>query len=177
MSPSTALRQLVESTAPRRPWSGQAKNGAHVRSLAVAVNEPYLQLNPPSHAVWLLLDLDYDQATLAWEDQGLPPPTFVATNRDNGNAQLGYALAAPVCVSAAARDHPMRYLAAIEYAYVRRLDADAAFAGPLAKNPLSPLWRLWEPANCPMYELGELAEYVTLPKSLPRKREAQGEVA
>jgi hypothetical protein len=64
---------------------------------------------------------------------------------------------------------PLRYLAAIEYAYIERVRADAAFTGPLAKNPLHSSWQVWEPANAPVYELGYLADFVDLPtKRLPR---------
>jgi len=44
-----------------------------------------------------------------------------------------------------------------------------AFSGPLSKNPLHPAWRLWEPANAPVYELSELHRGVDLPKR-PRRR-------
>lgn len=125
-------------------------------------------------ACWLIFDIDRADAASAWDDADLPPPTYVATNPENGHAHLGYALAAPVCVTDAARKHPQRYLAAIEHAYMTRLHADTAFNGPLAKNPLNDRWRLWEPANCPKYELSLLAEYVDLPKSLPRRPKPEG---
>jgi hypothetical protein len=69
---------------------------------------------------------------------------------------------------------PLRYLAAIEYAYIEKARADTAFTGPLAKNPHHPSWHVWEPANAPVYELGYLAYFVDLPTyrptDLPTKR-------
>lgn len=159
----SALRKLIESTAPHRPWCGEAKHAAKVRPLSTAIELPYLQLNPPSLAVWLQFDIDRPDAAHAWEDARLPAPTYVAINKENGHAQYGYALAAPVCTADAARKKPLLYLAALEYAYNRRLSADLAFNGPLAKNPIHPMWTVWQPANDATYELTELAEYVQLP--------------
>ena len=125
-------------------------------------------------ACWLIFDIDRREAASAWEDAYLPPPTYIAINPSNGHAHLGYALSSPVCMTDVARSHPQRYLAAIERAYIRRLKADVAFNGPLAKNPLNDKWRLWEPANCPAYELGLLAEYVDLPKREPPRPKREG---
>ena len=110
----------------------------------------------------MIIDIDLPNAALKWDFRGLPPPTYISINPKNGHAQYGYALRAPVCVTKYARSHPLRYLAAIESAYIHMLDADVAFNGPLAKNPLHEQWRLWEPANAPCYELGTLADYVPL---------------
>jgi hypothetical protein len=172
---SSALRSLIESSAPRRPYCALEKDQAHIRPLSTALGEPYMQLNPPGAATWLVLDVDRPRAAISWDAAGLPPPTFIATNPDNGHAQMGYALASPVCTSPNGRRHPIRYLAAIEAAYVKAVRADRGFNGPLGKNPLHEQWKLWEPANAPRYELSVLAEYVhELPTWLPRKREASG---
>lgn len=173
---SSALRSLIESSAPRRPYCALEKNQAHIRPLSTALNEPYLQLNPPGMVAWLVLDVDQSNAYAAWLDAGLPPPTFIAINPANGHAHYGYALAAPVPTTKNARRHPIRYLAAIEAAYMKAiLGADRGFTGPLGKNPLHEKWRLWEPANAPRYELSILAEHVAeLPAWVPRKREAIG---
>ncbi|MGJ7520233.1 replication initiation protein [Variovorax sp. LT1P1] len=173
---SGALRSLIESSAPRRPYCALEKNQAHIRPLSTALSEPYLQLNPPGVVAWLVLDVDQSNAYDAWLDAGLPPPTFIAINPANGHAHYGYALAAPVPTTKNARRHPMRYLAAIEAAYIRAIPgADRGFTGPLGKNPLHEKWRLWEPANAPRYELTMLAEHVAeLPAWVPPKREAIG---
>lgn len=166
---SAALAALIQAHAPKRPYCAFVKNHAIVRPREVALGAPYLQLNPPAHRAWIILDLDRTGAAHAWEDAGLPVPTYCSINPQNGHAHLGYALAEPVCTSAAARLKPLQYLDAIEYAYTAKVRADAAFTGPLAKNPLHPTWQLWEPANAPVYELGYLADFVDLPtKRLPR---------
>ncbi|MDH6155964.1 replication initiation protein [Janthinobacterium sp. CG_23.4] len=166
---SAALIALVQAQAPKRPYCAFVKNNAIVRRREIALAAPYLQLNPPAHRSWIILDIDRSGASHAWEDAALPVPTYCAINRENGHAHIGYALSAPVCTSAAARLAPLRYLAAIEYAYTAKVHADAAFTGPLAKNPIHPKWQLWEPANAPVYELGYLADFVDLTtKQLPR---------
>lgn len=163
---SAALAALVEAHAPRRPYCAHEKHFAHIRPKVVALGERYIQLNPPAHQAWLLLDIDRRGAASAWEDACLPAPTYIAINRDNGHAHIGYAISSPVCTTDAARVAPIRYLAAIEHAYIAKAGADFAYSGPLAKNPLHPSWHLWEPANAPIYELGYLAEFVDLPTRL-----------
>lgn len=135
---------------------------------------PYLQLNSPAFCAWIILDIDRRGAAEAWLDAGLPPPTYVAVNPANGHAQLGYALSAPVCKTDAARQKPLQYLAAIEYAYTAKCRADFGFVGPLSKNPLHDMWEVWEPANAPAYELHYLAEFVDLPKRLPLRMAGVG---
>jgi len=171
--PTHALRALIESNAPHRPYCGPEKNQARIRPQSQALAEPFLQLNPPSHAAWLVFDIDRAGAANAWVDASLPPPTYVATNPANGHAHIGYALSSPVCTTAHARLKPLRYLAVIQYAYGQQLGADVAFGGLLAKNPLHPRWLLWEPANAQRYELGLLADYVELPERLPSRRQQE----
>lgn len=159
---SAALYALVEAHAPHRPYCADEKHFARIRPKVTALGERYLQLNPPAHQAWLILDIDRLGAALAWYDADLPPPTYVAINPENSHAHIGYALSSPVCTTDAARIAPIRYLAAIESAYTEKVGADFAFTGPLAKNPLHPAWRLWEPANAPTYELSDLAEFTDL---------------
>lgn len=159
---SAALVELVTEFAPRRPYCAWDKHAARVRPQAMALTAPYLQLNPPAHHAWLLIDIDRRGAATAWIDKDLPPPTYIAINPENGHAHMGYSLAAPVCKTELARLKPLRYLAAIEHAFTERVGGDFGFTGPLAKNPLHAKWRLWEPANAPRYELGYLAEFVDL---------------
>lgn len=166
---SAALTAIVRAQVSKRPYCGYVKDHAIVRPQNIALGLRYLQLNPPAHRSWVILDIDRPGTSHAWADAGLPPPTYCAINPENTRVHLGYALSAPVCTSDAARMKPLSYLAAIEYAYMKRVGADAAFTGPLAKNPLHPSWCVWEPANAPVYELGYLAEFVDLPTTrLPR---------
>lgn len=184
---SAALTALVQAHVPKRPYCGHVKDHTIVRPKDVALGLRYLQLNPPFHCAWLVFDIDKDKPNerqlswpakivdphhkpaFDWERANLPPPTYCAINPENEHVHLGYALAAPVCTSEFARLKPLQYLAAIEYAYMVKLKADMAYTAPTAKNPLHPSWKVWEPANAPVYELGYLAEFADLTsKRLPR---------
>jgi len=169
---STALQALVRERLPRKPYCGETKV-AKVRPIETAIGKPFLQLNRPCFVDWLIIDIDRACTGYEWYDRGLPAPTFVVLNPDNRHQQIGYALAAPVCKTHIARQHPLQYLAAIKHAYCSRLGGDPMFNGPLSKNPLYTEWHLIEPANAPQYELAELAEFVTLPRRLPKRQDLE----
>lgn len=153
---------------PRRPWcSADLAAGLRVRPLATALHLPYIQVNPPRLRLWMLHDVDRPGAAIAWEDAGLPAPAWAATSRVSGHAHLAWALSAPVLTGDGARDAPLRYLAAIEAAFRERLQSDAGYAGLITKNPRHPLWRVLVGPQV-TWELGQLAEWVDLPRHLPK---------
>jgi len=116
---------------------------------------------------WLIFDVDRPGAAYAWEQANLPPPTIAIVNPANAHAHLLYGLTSPVCMSDAARGAPIRLAAAVQAAYLARLGADPRYGGLVAKNPLHAAWRtLWVQY---LYDLGELAEYVELPRRVPRR--------
>jgi hypothetical protein len=95
--------------------------------------------------------------------------SWTAINQENGHAHIVYGMSAPVLVdSPDMRQAPLRYLCAVEAAFRAKLDADQDYAGLLTKNPVHPLWRTLRGPRLD-YDLGELAEYVDLPKHI-RKR-------
>lgn len=67
------------------------------------------------------------------------------------------------------RQAPLRYLCAVEAAFRARLRADPGFGGLITKNPAHPLWRVLRGPRI-AYELGELADWVDLPKHLPKRK-------
>lgn len=154
---------------PRKPYCSDDKTARFIRSLSHAIKQPYIQANPPHLRVWSIYDVDRPGGAMAWEDAGLPPPAWAAVNRENAHAHLVYGLSAPVLVdSPDMRQRPLRYLCAVEAAFRARLQADSGYSGLITKNPAHPLWRtLRGPRD--FYELGELAEWVDLPKHLPKR--------
>jgi DNA-directed RNA polymerase specialized sigma24 family protein len=66
----------------------------------------------------------------------------------------------------------MRYLEAVEAAFQAKLQADPGFGGLITKNPAHPLWRVLHGPRL-TYELAELAEWVDLPKHLPKRKPGQ----
>lgn len=177
-SPEATPHQLdlfASSRWPRRPYcADDLAEGLRIRSLKQALTKPYIQANPPHLRVWSIYDIDRAGGAIAWESAGLPPPSWAATNRENGHAHLVYGLSAPVLVdSPDARQRPLRYLAAVESLMRAQLSADSGFAGLITKNPSHPLWRvLYGPRTA--YELGELTEYLPgIEKHIPRRRKVE----
>lgn len=159
---------------PRKPYcSDDLEYGVYPRTLASAIKRPYIQANPPHIRIWSIYDIDRQGGAIAWEDAMLPPPSWAAANKENGHAHLVWGLSAPVLVdSPDMRQKPLRYLCAVEHAFRAKLEADQGFSGLITKNPSHPLWRtLRGPVLA--YELGDLAEYVDLPKHAPRRKPEQ----
>lgn len=159
---------IFVSRLPRRPYcSDDPTHGLIVRPSEIALMRRHIQANPPHETAWLIFDLDYQGAAFAWESANLPPPTVTISNPANGHAHLLYGLTTPVALSDAARDAPIRYAAALQAAFLAKLSADPGYAGLVTKNPLHDAWRtIWVPH---LYDLGELAEYVSLPRRIPRR--------
>ncbi len=155
---------------PKRPYCAESlEHGVRIRSLPHALRRPYIQANPPHLRVWSIFDVDRAGAALAWEAASLPMPSWISINKENAHAHLVWGLVAPVLVeSAEARQAPIRYLLAVEAAFRAALQADSGYSGLITKNPAHPLWRtLRGPID--FYELGYLAEYIDLPKFLPKQ--------
>lgn len=171
------LELFNPSRWPRKPYcSDDLEQGVRIRSLASALKKPYIQANPPNLRVWSIYDVDRPGAAVAWEDAGLPPPSWAATNKANGHAHLVWGLTAPVLVDIEdARQGPLRYLVAVEGAFRAKLEADQGFAGLITKNPAHPLWRTLRGPRM-SYELGELAEWVDLTKHKPKSWAKPGEI-
>ena len=86
----TALNRLL-SEAPYLPRCSDNKTAAQVRPREYAIRYPYMQVNRPDMVSWLVFDLDHSNP-LIWEDEGLPTPNMVVTNRKNNHAHLYYAI-------------------------------------------------------------------------------------
>lgn len=164
MHPSDVFTNRI----PYRPYcSNDLSTGLKVRSAKQALDCLHIQPNPPLQITWLVFDLDFEGAALAWEKRNVAPPSIIAINPENAHAHLFYGLITPVTVSDAGRHAPIRYAAALQAAYAAALQADLGYAGLIAKNPFHPGWRvIW--VNH-LYDLNELAEWLTIPKRLPAR--------
>ena len=168
---------------PRRPYcTDDLEAGLRIRSLKHAITRPYIQANPPHLRIWSIHDLDRPfpapdadtwrgSSVLAWEEAGLPPPSWAAVNRENGHAHLVWGLSAPVLVDGLGmRDAPLRWLCAIESMFREKMGADPGFSGLITKNPAHPLWRTLRGPRA-FYDLSELAESLPgLEKYRPKAR-------
>ena len=130
-------RVLME--APYLARCSDNKTAARVRPREHAIRYPYMQINRPGMVSWLIFDLDHINS-LAWDDEGLPPPNLIVRNRNNGHSHLFYAIP-PVCTTENARDKPIQYMKAVYTAFALRLKADTDYnSGPVAKTPGHPWW-------------------------------------
>lgn len=155
----TALNRVVFE-APYLARCSDNKTATLVRPRDYAIRYPYMQINRRGMVSWLIFDLDHTNS-LAWDDEGLPPPNLIVRNRNNGHSHLFYAIP-PVCTTENARDKPIQYMRAVYAAFALRLKADPDYnSGPVAKTPGHPWWSTSELHNN-VYELGELADYVEL---------------
>lgn len=162
--PGTALNRVL-AEAPYLPRCSDDKTATRVRPREYAIRYPYMQLNRTGFVSWLIFDLDHNDSW-RWERVGLPPPNMIVRNRKSGHSHLYYAIN-PVCTTERARSAPITYMKAVYAAFSAKLAADPDFhSGPVAKTPGHPWW-LTEELHGQVYDLGELAEYVELPRRCP----------
>ena len=155
---------------PRRPYCSDDKTASSIRTLQHALKRPYIQANPPHMRIWSIYDVDRASAALAWDDANLPPPAWAAVDRQSTRGHLVWGLSVPVLVdSPDMRQRPMRYLCAIEEAFRVKLQADQGYSGLMTKNPAHELWRVLRGPRI-AYELAELADWVDLPKFIPKRK-------
>ena len=80
---------------PKKPYcSDDLGRGVIIRPKRTAIQKPYIQHNPPCLVSSLVFDIDRQDAYFAWSDANLPTPTWIAKNRQNGHAHIGYMLLA-----------------------------------------------------------------------------------
>ena len=134
---------------------------------------PYIQHNSPCFISSLVFDVDRSDAFFACFDANLPQPNWIAKNRANGHAHVGYMLAAPVCTTHRAKQNIIEYAAKIEQAYSLALGADRGYTGLISKNPCHNAWET-HIFDVQPYDLGYLADFVELQELKTDLREVSG---
>jgi hypothetical protein len=145
---------------PNKPYCSHTKDYSCIRSKYYAINHKYIQVNNPNLTRYLIVDIDEQDAYSILLDSHLPQPTYISINRINGHLQCAWKLRDAVSTSYNCRIAPMRFLAAIDVAYNKRLKGDLSFGDCLAKNPLHDHWH--NEYYDTEYSLHELADYVDL---------------
>jgi len=158
VKPAPQAAAFVERL-PRRPYcTDDPAQGLLIRPQATALAYRHIQHNPPPHVACLVFDVDSPDGYEAWKDAGLPAPNWITFNILNGHAHYGYYLAAVVARTCAAKQKPLRYLAAIEHVLAKRLGADMGYAGLITKNPVhGDWWTIWHHRE--PFSLDYLAEF------------------
>ena len=149
---------------PLKPYcTNDLSYGLKIRPKEQAIRFRYIQPNFPFIIIYLMFDVDRDEAGASWIDAGLPKPTFIVVNLANGHAHLIYELLTPVLLWENASPKPIAYLDAIRRAYAQVLGADLGYSSLITKNPSHRTWYTF--AYSLQYELRELADYVELTDS------------
>lgn len=159
---------------PHRPYCMDDKPSYMlIRSKAIAIKKPYIQVNPPLTTIYFVFDDDKDDAALSWFDANLPQPLWTTQNPLNGHCHHCYKLQIPVSTSELASIKAIKFAQSIYYAYALKLGADLAYSQLITKNPIHPQWRttFWTDRA---YTLDYLADFVDLPKRIPKKLEQVG---
>lgn len=159
---------------PHKPYcTDELGAGLIIRQKKTAIQMPYIQHNPPCLVSSLVFDIDRSDAYFAWSDANLPQPTWIAKNRQNGHAHIGYMLLAPVCTTHRAKQNVIQYLAKIEQAYSLALGADHGYSGLITKNPCHSTWEN-HIFDVQPYDLSYLADFVELQELKTDLREVSG---
>jgi Replicase family/Primase C terminal 1 (PriCT-1) len=158
---------LFPGLIPFRPYcSDYVGDGLQIRRRGAALQKRHIQLNGPATLRWMIHDIDRPDAYFAHRDAVVAEPTFIAINKANGHAHAATLLAIPVARHYAAKAAPLRYFAAVELGYARRIGADLHYAGLMVKNPLHPDWRVeWRGQRAT--ELDELASWLDFEDMAP----------
>lgn len=163
---------LFRNTLPRKPYcTDDLGFGLSIRPANEAVKHLYIEPNDSANKVWLIYDIDRETASWDWQDRHVAAPNWVAMNRENGHAHLGYGLEKGVWAQYGVKDKAFRYMASVDVAMTKVLEADPGYSKLICKNPLrGDYWDvgLYQTA---LYDLPWLADYLDLePYSDARKR-------
>lgn len=154
---------LFRNTLPKKPYcTNDLKFGLHIRSASNAVKHLYIQPNDPNNTAWLVYDLDRPTASIDWQDRHVATPNWIATNMDNGHAHLAYGLGSPVWTQYGKKDPAFRYMASIDVAMTKVLEADPGYSKLICKNPLrEDFWKV-DLYQTELYDLPWIADYLNL---------------
>lgn len=172
---STAVQEykqidLFRNTLPTRPYATDELGPMWRMDVLEAVKRRYISPNSQFDLRWLVYDVDRPTASFDWYDLNCPPPNWIAMNRENGHAHLGYGLERPVWQQFGPDSKAFRYAASVDVALTKKLAADPSYGKLIAKNPLRPdAWEVlvYQPVS---YDLPWLADYLDLEPYQDRRR-------
>lgn len=138
--------------------TSQTKGYCQIRNKAIALANPYIQVNPLNSYEWIVIDCDYNVPYY----KDLPiQPNYIVRNKANGKAHLYFKISS-VHNNGFSSYKAIEYYHAVRYALTLLLNGDIVFTQILSKNPLATdYWRV-EHLHSKEYELSELADYCEL---------------
>lgn len=132
-------------------------HGVYKRAKPIATSHRHISLQHPDNRQVLLFDIDHQDCVDRWKQVGLPVPTWISLNPDNGRGHYGYALSSPVIGFETRESKTTKWLKAIQLSMQTALSSDPHYSQRLTKNPLHPYWITY--AFDVLYSLEELTEY------------------
>ena len=171
-----ATKQQLDlfDSLPNKPYCMDEVPGySLIRTKAIAVKKPYIQVNPPLMTIYFIFDIDKVNSALSWFDANLPAPLWTTQTPESGRCHHCYKLEIPLCTSEFASIKAIKYAQAVYNAYAMKLGADLNYSHLITKNPLHPQWRTtyWVDRA---YSLDYLADFVDLKQKIPKKLEVVG---
>lgn len=155
-----AILKTFESLLPEKPYYCDETGALRIAGRDLARYAAHIQFNGPTHKSWLVFDIDRADTYDLLQDPHIPSPNILPINPANGRGHAYYLIETPVRTALDGSSHAQRYCEAIERALCKRLGADAAYSGLIAKNPLHPHWYTLQLREKP-YTLSELADWFT----------------
>lgn len=123
-----------------------------------AIYKKYISFQAHNTRQVLLFDIDHNDAFNRWDQVGLPVPTWITLNPNNGSGHYGYVLAEPINNFQSIPTKATKWLKSIHFGMTQILDADRSYSQFLTKNPLHPNWYTY---TCDVtYSLHDLQEYL-----------------
>jgi hypothetical protein len=158
---------------PNKPYcTNNPAEGLKIRTKKRALEHSHIQINHPNSKTHLIFDIDRETSPqeLAHE-LFLPRPTLFIQNKENGHAHALYELKTPIHLNETSSARAIEYAVAVEHALGTALGADPNYVGLITKNPLHERWRVDVGPSYELgYELGELAEWLTLSSAKEREK-------
>lgn len=148
--------------------------GLQIRNKKNALSKRYIQANTPFNLSWLCFDIDYPCVLeTTFKEKILPLPNLMVVNPENNHSHLLYGIKDSIYLTDNAHINPIKYAQAVSYSLREELNADIGYTGLIIKNPLNKIWDTIELSEN-LWSLNELAEYLVLPKKLPKKESLIG---
>lgn len=133
-------------------------SGVYKHPKSSAIYKKYISFQAHDTRQVLLFDIDQNDAFNRWEQVGLPVPTWITLNPNNGSGHYGYVLEEPINNFQSNATKTTKWFRSIHFVMTQILDADSSYSQFLTKNPLHPNWYTY---TCDVtYSLNDLQEYL-----------------
>lgn len=171
----SSLENEFKQRLSNKPYcADDLEYGLQIRNKKNALNKRYIQANTPFNLSWLCFDIDYPCILeTTFQEKILPLPNLMIINPENNHSHLLYGIKDSIYLTDNAHINPIKYAHAVYYSLREELKADIGYTGLIIKNPFNKSWDTIELEEN-LWSLSELAEYLVLPKKLPKKENLIG---